>query len=185
MQQKRLYLYLVKFLAIWAILYYGSQVIIGFAAPGGYYNEFVHQYLDYSAILRKALMNTASKMLALFHWPTEMDGPYKLRVPGGGGVKVVYSCLGIGIMSFWIAFILANEATIKKKMLFLLGGLSIIFFVNAVRIALLVLSANKKIKAPFGLDHHTLFAITAYGLIIFMMILFDKTGNSKQSTGKA
>ena len=179
MFKNKLFIYCIKFIASYCILYYGSQAIIGLSAPGNYYSAFVNDYLNYPALLRKALLKTSEFFLAAMGYHTEMPDEYKLRMVGGRGVRIVYSCLGIGVMSFWIAFMLANETQVKKKIFFILSGTIFIFLINVSRIVLLFTTANKGQKMPFDIDHHTLFTVASYVCIILLMVVFDKS--EKQS----
>jgi exosortase/archaeosortase family protein len=171
----KLLLYCIKFLLAYCILYYGSQAIIGFSAPGGHYSSFVQNYFNYPALLRKALLRCSGFFLEMKGYHTEMPDEYKIRMVGGRGVRMVYSCLGIGVSSFWAAFMIANETTIKKKIYFILFGLLFIFLINVGRIMLLFIAANKGMSIPFGIEHHTLFTVASYILIIFMIVIFDRS----------
>ena len=173
MLNKKLLLYCIKFLAAYCILYYGSQAIIGLSAPERRYSQFVHDYLDYPSLLRKALLKCSQLFLEMMGYQTDMPDEYKIRMVGGRGVRIVYSCLGIGLFSFWTAFMLANETTNKKKIFFILGGLLFIFLINVARIVLLFITSNKGQKIPFGIEHHTLFTVASYGLIILLILFFD------------
>ncbi len=179
MHNRKLLVYCIKFLSAYCIIYYGSQAIIGLSAPGGYYSSFVHDYLNYPAWLRKALLKCSQFFLEIMGYQTEMPDEYKVRMIGGKGVRMVYSCLGIGVMSFWIAFMLANETGYKKKIFFTLFGISFIFLINIGRIMLLFITANKGQKMPFGIEHHTLFTVASYILIILLILVFDRS--EKQS----
>jgi exosortase/archaeosortase family protein len=171
--KNKLLIYCIKFIAAYCFLYYGSQAIIGLSAHGGYYSSVVHDYFNYPAWLRKALLKTSQFFLETMAYKTEMPDEYKVRMVGGKGVRMVYSCLGIGVMSFWIAFMLANETGIKKKIFFTLFGTAFIFLINVGRIMLLFVTANKGKKMPFGIEHHTLFTVASYILIMLLIIVFD------------
>lgn len=171
--------YCIKFIAIYCLLYYGSQAIIGLCAAPGYYSAFIDQYFNYPALLRNLLMNTSKSVLDLLDYQTEIESAYKIKFVNGRGVKIVYSCLGIGLFSFWTAFVLANEGGLKKKLIFIAGGVLLIFMLNVARIVLLLLAANKKMAAGFIKDHHTVFNIAAYIVIFIMIIIFDRSEKKK------
>lgn len=175
MLNRKLLVYCIKFIAAYCILYYGSQAIIGLSAPGGYYSRFVHDYLNYPALLRKGLLKCSQVFLEMMGYKTEMPDEYKIKMVGGKGVRMVYSCLGIGVSSFWAAFMLANETGIKKKLFFILFGIIFIFLINVGRIMLLFITANKGQKIPFGIEHHTLFTVASYILIILLIFIFDRS----------
>lgn len=155
------------------VLYYGSQAIIGLSAKGGYYNSFVAEYLNYPLALRKALLHTSGAILDLLGYQSEIVEPFKVKLVNGRGVKIVYSCLGIGLFSFWAAFIFANKSSLRRSILFLFAGLLFIFLINVLRLVLLCIAVNKNWNMLFGLDHHTLFSIASYTLIILLILAFD------------
>ena len=172
---KNLISYLLKFIICFCILYYGSLAVIGLSSPGGYYSSFVHDYLNYIATLRFILLYSSKLLLAIFGYTTFMDGMYTVRMQGGYGVHLVYSCLGIGVMSFWTAFIFANKVRWQKKIKWTVVGLVAIFFINVMRVSLLLVAVNSKWSNPLNLDNHFLFNIAAYILIFIMIYLFDRS----------
>ncbi|MEO5892443.1 MAG: hypothetical protein ABIQ31_19495 [Ferruginibacter sp.] len=175
-------LYLVKFIGAFCILYFGTKAIIGLAAPGHYYSEFVHSYLNYPALLRKTLLYGAKTMLLVVGYQSYTPDTYHLQLVGGRSVRMVYSCLGIGILSFWTAFIFANKGSFKKKLVWITGGLLLIWLINITRVALFLLSFNKKLYMPFKMDNHTFFNIGAYIAIFIMIWRYDRYTKSKLQT---
>lgn len=175
MFQNSLVRYLFKFLLCFGLLYYGTRAMIGITAPGGFYWAFADRYLDYVSWLRTLLMNTSRMVLELAGYDIYMKDAYTIRMQGGLGVHVVYSCLGYGVMSFWTAFIFANKGTFRQKSFWILTGLLVIFSVNVGRICIMLVAVNKKWKSLFSLDNHTWFNIIAYALIFLLMWLFDRS----------
>lgn len=146
------------------------------SAPGGkYYSRWVETFFNYPAVLRKGLQHTSAFILDISGRQSEVQGLYKVRLVHGRGVKIVYGCLGIGVLSFWIAFILANETTLKTKIIFILSGVVAIFFINVARLVLLVIVANKNLQNQFIKNHHDFFNVSAYLFIIGMMFVFDRS----------
>lgn len=177
--------YLLTFTLCFCVLYYGTKAMVGLTAPGGgFYWEFADKYLNYVAWLRSLLMQTSSLVLEMAGYDIYMKDIYTIRMQGGKGVHIVYSCLGYGVMSFWIAFVFANTGTFLKKSFWIMVGLFIIFSVNVGRVCLMLVAVNKKWKTPLGFDNHTWFNIAAYTAIFIMMWLFDKS-RTKQKTGIA
>jgi len=177
--------YALKLLAIYGVLYFGTLGVIGVSAPGGYYSSFVGKYLNYPALIREALLYAADGMLKICGYPSEIDGAFKIRLHGGHGINVIYGCLGAGVTSFWVAFVAANDALLKKKLLYIIAGSLAIFFINAARLALLVVVANNNRQGDFIESHHTFFNIAAYGCIIFMMYLFGRNPKEVSAAEKA
>lgn len=111
--------------------------------------------------------------MSLFGFNTQIEGAYILRVKNGHSIRMVYECIGYGVMSFWGAFVFANSVAVLKKIKWILGGWMLIWLINVIRISLLLISINKQWHTPFNINHHTLFNIAAYSLIIVMIYLFD------------
>jgi exosortase/archaeosortase family protein len=167
--------YLVKFIICFCLLYYGTLAMIGFASPGGYYSPFIHNYVNYISLLRFCLLFCSKTLLTIFGYHVFIDGMYVIRMYNGSGVHLVYSCIGFGIMSFWIAFIFANNVSWQKKIKWMLGGGVLIFIINVIRISSLLIVINTKWSKRHSIDNHTLFNIIAYLLIFAMIYLFDRS----------
>ena len=163
--------YLIKFLGCFCLLYYGTKAWIGLTIPGGYYSSFAAHYLDYISMLRSTLLYGAKYVLLLFGYYSNVDNTFYLKMVNGRSIHIVYSCLGYGISSFWVAFIFANTGSLHKKIVWILSGVACIWAINVIRISMLLLAVNKNWQFPLGLGHHTWFNIAAYGFI-FLGIYF-------------
>ena len=168
------YTFVLKFLVLFFVFYYGTILMSGLATPGSYYSPFIHTYLDYVSWLRGSLVHGGAYIAALFGYSTEILSEFVLKVVDGKGVFVSYGCAGYGVMSFWAAFVLANKLPIKKKASWLLGGLLLLWGINVTRIGLFLVAINKGWPMPLGLNHHTWFNIFAYLTIFTLMYFFDK-----------
>lgn len=168
-----MFLYLLKFTAIFSVCYFGTQAVIGVCAPGKYYSQFANKHLDYISALRSSFLHAAKLMTGLFGFETYLPSEYILRVVNGSGIKMVYSCLGIGVLSFWTAFVLANKSNWRRKLIWLLTGLFLLWLINVMRITFLLIANNKHWPMPF-FDHHTWFNIIAYILIFFLIWLYNR-----------
>ena len=177
-------IYLVKFVGIFCLCYYGTLAWIGFAAPGGYYVPFIDQYLDYVSWIKLSLMHATSGILSLFNIPTHFEPGFLVRYTGGRGVIIAMDCVGYGVYSFWIAFVLANKGSVLRKVSWVLAGVFALWFINVLRITLFLTAINKGWPMPLGLDHHTWFNIFAYLLIFIMIWWYDRTGKQAIKTGE-
>jgi exosortase/archaeosortase family protein len=171
--------YLIKFIGIFCLCYFGTLAVIGLASPSGHYSPFVAKYLDYVSWLKRSMINTTAFILSLFHIPTVKESGFALRIKGGVGIIISMSCVGYGVYSFWIAFVVANTGTFWKKVRWVLGGLLVLWLVNVTRITLLLLAINRGWPMPLGIDHHTWFNIVAYTLIIIFIVLYDRSSGNK------
>lgn len=157
------------FLGTFALCYFGTLFFIGLAVPGGSYSPLIEKYFNIASWMRSAIILSSKWLLSLFGTATYRADEYVLRGLSGKGVRIVYSCLGFGVMSFWAAYIIATPARMKKKILWFFIGIFSLFIINVVRISLVLTSSEKGWQFPFGLDHHTWFNIVAY-LFIFILI---------------
>ena len=171
---KKFIRFLLVFTATFLFFYFAAQFITGLAVKGGMYNSFVEKYFNVAGWLRSSLILTTKWLVALFGIDTVRTDDYVLRIPNANGIRIVYSCLGFGVMSFWIAYITATVAQFKRKIKWLVGGLIIIWIINVARISMVLVSGNKGWKFPLGWDHHTWFNIVAYCTIFAMMYFFEK-----------
>lgn len=168
------FIYLIKFLGVLCILYFGTTFIVGLTVPGGYYSPFIAQYLNYPDWLGISLLKGARLLLSMLGYTSELLGHDVLRLQGGKSILLAFPCLGYGIMSFWAAFVFANTGTALKKAGWILGGWLALWLINVIRIALLLISLEKHWPIPFGFSYHTQFNIVAYLLIFIMMWVYDR-----------
>lgn len=162
-------LFIGKFLFLFAFFYFFTYYYIGFVAPGGYYSPYLHEYANYIDWLRSSILHGANILCHLFGLNTNVKAPFLLKITNGPGVRMVYSCIGYGVMSFWAAFVIANDGSIKKKLLWLFGGLLGIWIINCLRVALLLITLKKQGNINKFAEHHTMFNIAAYTLIFVLM----------------
>jgi exosortase/archaeosortase family protein len=174
---KKFLLFIGKLLGVFLLLYYGTIAIIGIAAPGGLYSPFVEQYLDYVSWIKHSLMAGTRWLVGLFGYDTITEPGYLVRVTGKRGVIIAMSCVGYGVYSFWIAYVLANTMVLKKKLLWMVGGVQALWAINVIRISMFLIAINNNSTMPFGIDHHTWFNIVAYGFIFIMIYFFNKQLN--------
>ncbi len=160
--------------------------MIGITTPGGYYVAFAGKYMDYISGFRNLLLNSSKLLLQAIGYDVYLKDGYTIKLVNGRGVKIVYSCLGYGVISFWIAFVFANKTSFWQMIRWMFIGVLVIILVNVFRISLLVIAINKHWPSLFNFDNHTWFNIVAYSFIFIMMYLFDRSErktNQSQSAG--
>lgn len=176
--------FLIRFFGAFCLLFYGTEAVIGLSSPENHYNALVARYFDFISPLRYALLQSAKIALGWFGYHPFWQDQFTLRLPGGGGVRMVYSCIGYGVMSFWAAFVIANAGSWWKKSFFIISGWLALFAINVGRIALLLVATHNGWFIPLGWDHHTWFNLAAYAMILGMIILYDKATTTSQVTTK-
>ena len=131
-------------------------------------------WLNYPSWLRASLLHGCKFFLGLFGYETVITDVAHLQMPGGRSVQLAYSCYGVGVMSFWLAFVVANKGSFVKKSFWVLGGMLGIWLINVFRISLVLLGANGHGKIPFNMDNHDFFTVLAYGAVFGLMFLYDR-----------
>jgi exosortase/archaeosortase family protein len=175
--------FIIKFLVLFLGLNYFNDFFIGITAPGGLYVPYLEQHLNYVAWIRHSILWGSMHVSGLFGYESYVDGPYHLRSVTGPGVQMVYSCIGLGIMSFWTAFVVAHEINWKKKVFWTFIGLLTIWIINCFRVSVILAAAVNRWNASKYLDHHDTFNIVAYIFIFLLIILFlRKEGLHKKET---
>lgn len=171
--------FVLVFAFVFFICYYGALFITGLAIQGGMYSPIVEKYFNLAAWLRTSLIIGTKLFVSFFNIETVRTDEYVLRIPNANGIRIVYSCLGFGVMAFWTAYIVATAAKMLQKIRWLFIGLLLIWIINVVRISMVLVAGYKGWKFPLGFDHHTWFNIIAYLAIFLMMFLFEN--NIKKS----
>jgi exosortase/archaeosortase family protein len=177
---KKFLWFVASFLVLFALLYYGTIAMIGIAAPGGYYSPFVEHHLDYVSWIKKSLMAGVGWVLGMVGYDTVKQPDFVVRIAGKKGVLIAMDCVGYGVYSFWMAYVIANRGKWFNKMFWVLAGVLALWMINVVRISLFLVAVNKNQSMPLGIDHHTWFTLWAYGFI-FLMIWWH---NKKQYPAK-
>lgn len=179
-QNKQLLIYLLKFGAFFCLFYFGTLGVIGLSTPENAYSPFVARYLNFIDPLRASLLQGAKVFLSGIGYKSVLIDRFTLALEDGNAVRMVYSCIGYGVMSFWIAFVTANAGKFGKKLLWALGGLVMLWVINVMRVGGLLIALSKHWSIPFGWDHHTWFNLIAYGCIFLLIFFYDRSIRSKK-----
>jgi len=161
--------FVLTFLSLFLLLHYFNILFFGLTTPENHYSPFLDNHLNYIRGLRHLLLGSSEWLLRLAGYDT-VSNDMELLVAGKGHIRVLYSCLGLGVMSFLTAFVIAFPATLRQKLVFLLPALIIIQLLNILRFVLLALFW----KSPGSLiiDHHTVFDAIIYVLIVVSLYVW-------------
>ena len=170
------YRFVVLFLGLFLLLYYFNIFSMGIAAPGNYYSPFVDEHLDYIAGFRHLLISISAWLLKMAGYQV-FTSDTTLHAFNTGGITVVYSCLGFGVMSFFVAFVVAwPRRSIISKLWFIPMGLLLIQAMNIARFIIITLFWGNSYYSSL-VDHHTIFNTILYGTLlagIYFWINTDK-----------
>jgi len=169
---KAAFLFVVKLLFFYLLFSQGNILMNGMMSEGGkFYSEFISNHLNYIQGLKSALIIPAVWLIKLFGFYAiynqsdvmVVDGPY---------LQINYDCLGLGVMSFLVAFVIAFPAKIKDKANLLIFGLLLIYLLNLFRIfGLGVILAYFESQRNNFTYHHEVFNILVY-LSLFALLYF-------------
>ncbi|WP_394333553.1 hypothetical protein [Cnuella takakiae] len=96
--------------------------------------------------------------------------------PFGSSVVLGWPCLGLGIMIFWVFFVSLQRGLVVWKMKWITLGVSLIWFINSLRLTLLFIALESEWNLGM-VDHHKLFNRSAYLIILVLMYFLQE--NSK------
>ena len=157
--------FVVVFVLLFALLYYFNIFFMGITAPGNYYSEFLDQHLNYIRGFRTFLISISAAILRFFGYVV-FTSDTTLHARDAGGINVVYSCLGFGVMSFFVAFVIAwPQRSLKSKLLFIPAGLILIQALNITRFILITLFWRTSSLRSVA-DHHILFNSVLYVVLL-------------------
>ena len=173
--------FLLVFLGLFLLFYYFNILFFSITSHGSHYIPFFDEHLNYIRWLRNLLLTVSRGIINLFGF-TCISNDHQLLVAGHGIIDIVYSCLGLGVMSFFAAFVIAYPKRLKPKLIFLITGLICIQTLNVLRFVLLAVLWDK--KSRLILDHHTIFNILIY-IIIAISLYFWVMRDDKQPVASA
>lgn len=169
--------FLLTFPLLFAILYGLNLVYIAITAPGGLYSPWLRDHLNYIEYWRTFNIRSTASILEAFGYTVKITS-FTLWIPGRAGFKLVYSCLGYGIMSFLVSFVMTYPKPWRSKVLVLTPGLLLIQALNLTRFLLISLY-GKKTSGDCWIDHHLGFNVFIY--LVIITILYKWT-NSNSGT---
>lgn len=173
--------FIIALFALYILFSQGNLFMNSVMSPGArFYNPYIAEHFDYIQGLKTALIKPAVWIIKLFGFyaiHNEMD----VLVVNGPYLIINYSCLGLGVMSFLAAFVLAFPAPWKSTLKMLVIGLIAIYLLNIGRIAGLgLLFGMVHSQRNYFEYHHEIFNILVY-IMIFIMLYFWIKRNTKRS----
>lgn len=164
--------FIVTLFVLYVLFSQGNIFMNSVMTPEGrFYNAFISQHFNYIQGLKTALIVPATWIIKAFGFyaiHNEMD----VMVVDGPYLRINYDCLGLGVLSFFTAFVIAFPAKLKSKVRLFFIGIMVIYMLNMLRIAGLgvLLGFFKSQRNNFTL-HHEIFNIIVY-ICIFALLYF-------------
>jgi len=158
------------------MLYFFFPFYRGLTGVGGtLYSPFLDNHLNLVRGITRFLTFSARSLLEMLGYDVFQKDYRSLRIDYSRGIVVNPSCLGWAVMSFWVAFVFANNGTWKHRTKWIIVGISSICIVNVTRIALIALANHLHWKTITSLTHenlHDSFNIFSYGCIFILMFIY-------------
>jgi exosortase/archaeosortase family protein len=177
------YLFIIKFLLCFFILYLFFPFYRGLTGIGGrLYSPFLDHHLNIIEGLTRFLTSASRFFLEALHYPVYQKNYHSLRIGQTRGINVNPSCLGWGIMSFWIAFVFADRGTWRHKLKWMMIGVAAIYLLNIIRITLIAIAIHLHWKTITSLDQHQMFNIFSYGCIFMLTYYYTRVQKKHEGT---
>jgi exosortase/archaeosortase family protein len=167
-----LFKFLLRLLAFYLLFRLINWLMIGAIVRDGYYSSFIDNYLNYVTFIKVSVLQTASMMASLFDVTAYLVSDSRIKIEGSSGLFMAWSCCGLEIMSFWAAFALADTTNRRMKVYWVFGGLLCIWFINCIRVTILLIAVKNNWPSIGTLRHHDTFNIVAYSLVFLMMFVY-------------
>ncbi len=171
--------FIFQFIALFAGLYLFNLYYNGLMLPGGNYNSFLANHLNYVQGLRNILLKLSAAGLQLLGY-SSITNNFSLLAIGHNKINLAYDCLGFGVMSFLTAFLLAYPGKTKVKLILffcLLIGFQIL---NIFRFMFLAL--YWKGEGNGQINHHTVFNTFIYLLLAITIYLWIEKSTIKKAS---
>ena len=172
--------FLISFLVLFFAFYGFNIGYIGITSPGGFYSPLLAENLNYIELWRNLYISVSAKILELMGY-TVHTSAISLKVQGHSGFRLVYSCLGYGIISCFSAFVLSFPKPLHSRLIFLFTGTTTIISLNLCRFILIpiVYDSNTTILSA---NHHDIFNGILYLVILLISYKWVNTSIAESKT---
>lgn len=172
--------FFIRFILILLAFYYTYLICISIAKPDSrIHNEFLSNNFHFGNWIRITVLQVANQIDHLFGLDSYIVNGKSLRVVNGRGVLMARQCLGLEIMGFWVAFVVAHSSSWQRKLLWCFAGVGTIWFINCWRVALLLIALQNNWATVQNIDHHALFNIVAYAFILLLVWRYYKSNKEE------
>jgi exosortase/archaeosortase family protein len=171
--------FLYRFSISFMLLYSFNIAFIGITTKGGYYIANLDNHLNYINYWRTFTIESTGNLLELLGY-TVIESNFSLRVLQHSGFKLIYSCMGYGMMSLLAAFVLSYPSPLLKKAILLLTGLILIQGLNILRLMFLSLAENTTTLA-FSY-HHLIYNTCIYFILLTLIYVWTRISKAKYTS---
>jgi len=174
---KNIIIFLVKFF----VTYFLLVAIYNGYLQKSQQKEDVYQ----TSSITTAVANQTVRVLTAFGYNVEStqhdkEMSVKLIIEGKYVARVIEGCNSISLIILFVAFIVAFSGAIKATFLFSVFGSILIYVINVLRIAFLIVMIHK-FPSKIAVLHDLVFPAIIYGLIFLLWVLWvNKFSNYKR-----
>lgn len=173
--------YLLKFFLLITAFYYFNIIFFSLTTPyGNYYFPFLEQHLNYIAWLRSAILFLSNEISRLIGIQSFVPNSFTLASVGGTRLIVGEPCLGLGVLSFWAGFVIADDSSFRRKLRWCFGGFLIIYLINCARVAFMLKAFEENWTFVTKSDYHTAFNVFAYAFVFLLIFLYNRSGRMEK-----
>lgn len=152
----------------------------------GVYELYLSPYTSADRYMSITLVYVAKWLLMLFGYSTVADYDQsevtiKLAESDLNGVWVGDACNGFILFALFAIFVVAYPGPLKKKLWFIPAGILGIHLINAIRVAILTIIAEKSPES-LTFNHNYTFTILVYAFVFWLWYLWS---SKLSKTGKA
>jgi exosortase/archaeosortase family protein len=176
--------YFLRFVIIFLLLFLGYTFVIAASAPTGTYYPFVDKYLNFPIVIRYCVLHIGQFILALLGYATTVVNDKIISYEGSSILQMAWACYGLGLKSFWIAFVCAHKMPWKQKLYWSVSGVGAIFFLNCIRVVVMMISMVDKwtIAEYLGTNAHDLFNYLCYIALMGLILAFYAKAKPQQKS---
>jgi len=171
----------LKLIALVLVLYY---FFLGYGAlvspEGNQYSAFLDHNLNFIDWYRRTIMVFSNTIAHAFGANSYIVSHQMMKLGNNIEFEIWFPCLGFGVMSFWLSFVVNSTSSLKRKFTWSIVGILAIWFINCLRIALLIISVDRNWPQSSYIDHHDMFNIMAYIIIATLMYYYSKNDRQEQ-----
>jgi exosortase/archaeosortase family protein len=167
--------FLLKTLLFYAALHSFFVVYTGVTIEGGkFYIPFLAEHVNLIGWFRTFLLWGGAQFTMLMGY-SSFYSEYHLVVENGTSIHLVHSCLGLDLISAYLALVLAWPAQIAYKVVSSLLGVILIIVLNIIRLGGLgILFTRRSVGFFESVNHHDLFNIVVLLMVLAMFAVHVK-----------
>ncbi|RYE50467.1 MAG: hypothetical protein EOP48_19710, partial [Sphingobacteriales bacterium] len=161
--------------------------VVAASAPTGTYFPFVDHYLNFPALIRNSVLVVSQVFLSLFGYRTTVNVDTIISADGYVRLFMAFPCYGLGVKSFWVAFVCAHRMDLKQKLAWSVAGIFLIFFLNCVRVSLMMIAMVDRwnIAQSLNTNAHDFFNYVCYAALLGLILLFYRKVKTNPSQFKS